>query len=198
MRVLGPTLFLFAPLALLVACGGSDAQPTTSPATDADAALPPSDAHSSDDSTPSADVGGDAAAPTCTTGCATLAGKVMRVALTKPQNGGKGSVYVAVFDKDPVIDRAGAKLVGQTKIENCDMTADTASVPYTIAALPPRADPYFVVAFLDDNENAGGATPGPDKGDLVSLDGLAAPKVSLPTGGATVTLDISLNAVLPF
>jgi hypothetical protein len=132
----------------------------------------------------------------CTT-CAKLTGNVLRKALTKPQNGGKGDVYVAVFDHDPVTDRASAKVVGQTIVHDADMTADTAAVPYAVEAIPPRSEPYFVIAFLDDNHSAKAAAPGPDKGDLVSLDGLASPKVTLATPTA-VSLDLPLNTVLPF
>ncbi len=193
----------------LVGCGSS----TTTPGSDTTDGAIGDDTSGTDTSTtpdvvatdaPSADASGagDAGDATmvdaaCTTSCATLAGKVLRVALTKPQNGGKGTVYVAVFDKDPVIDRAGAKVVGMALVPGCDLTSDTASVPYSIAGLATRADPYFVVAFLDDNKNASATAPGPDKGDLVSLDGIGAPKVTIAKAG-TVALDIPLNAVLPF
>ncbi|MGZ3449394.1 MAG: hypothetical protein ACXWUG_25270 [Polyangiales bacterium] len=192
----------------LVACGGTsdDSNPVTSPPDGATgdtgvvldtgsgplaetgvvADTDPGDAGSSDSAVDSA----------CTT-CAKLTGKVLRKALTKPQNGGKGDVYVAVFDHDPVTDRASAKVVGQTIVHDADMTADTAAVPYTIDAIPARSDPYFVIAFLDDNHTAKAAAPGPDKGDLVSLDGLASPKVTLASATA-VTLDLPLNTVLPF
>lgn len=188
------TLLLSLPL-LLLACGGSaESEPVTTTSAADTGTADTTPVTTADAATVAEDV---APPPPCAAGCATLSGKVMRKALTKPQNGGKGSVYVAVFDKDPVVDRAGAKLVGKAVVENADMTADTASVPYAIAELTPRPSPYFVVAFLDDNKNASGTAPGPDKGDLVSLDGISAPKVTLAAAG-TVTLDLSLNAVLPF
>ena len=122
---------------------------------------------------------------------------MLRKPLTKPQNGGKGIVYVALFDRDPVTDRTNAKVVGRVIVPDVDMTADTASVAYSIGGIPPRAEPYFVIAFLDDNHNAVTTNPGPDKGDLVSLDGIAAPKVTVAKPGKT-TLDIPLNAAMPF
>lgn len=188
---------------LLVACG--DASPSSQAAADAAVAdtAPSLDDAPADtvatvdavtdavaDATPSADA-------SCAEACASLTGKVQRKPLTKPQNGGKGDVYVAVFDRDPVLDRENAKVVGQVIVADADMTADTASVAYTIEGLPPRAEPYAIVAFLDDNHTASGATPGPDKGDLVSLDGIAAPKVTVSKAGVT-TFDLALNAVLPF
>jgi hypothetical protein len=191
----------------LAACGSSD----PAPASVADTGAPPGDTGAPRDGEPDAEPIADAAvdtgaddtsvepdaAPCSDAVCATLSGKVLRKPLTKPQNGGKGNVYVAVFDKDPVVDRDNAKLVGQALIENVDMTDGAASVAYSVPGITPRPQPYFVVAFLDDNKNASPTTPGPDKGDLVSLEGIGAPKVTLSKPG-TVSFDLSLNAVLPF
>lgn len=207
MRRILPLLPLLALLA--TACGGSSSE-TTTPSSGTDAGLPPTDSSSASDLGPQADTSSptDSASPPseaavdaasdgpCAT-CATLTGKVLRKPLTKPQHGGKGNVYVAVFDSDPVTNSASAKLVAQTLIPDADMTSDTASVPYTVAGIPTRAEAYSVIAFLDDDHDASGTSPGPNKGDLVSLDGLAAPKVTLSTPTST-TLDLPLSAAMPF
>jgi hypothetical protein len=191
----------------LTACGGTgeDSNPGTTSADSAiadtavavDTGSAPSGETSLADSDPEEAASSDSAVDSPCTTCAKLTGKVLRKPLTKPQNGGKGDVYVAVFDHDPVTDRASAKVVGQTIVHDTDMTADTAAVPYTIDGIPARSDPYFVIAFLDDNHTAKATAPGPDKGDLVSLDGLASPKVTLASATA-VNLDLPLNTVLPF
>lgn len=178
---------------LLVGCGSSDAAGTD---TAADAGAPPTvdsgtapttDAGSP--STPATDAG--------STGGATLTGLVKRVATTQPSAGGKGNVYVAVFDNDPVTNRQNARAVGNALITDADMSSATASVAYTVTNLPPRSQQYFVIAFLDDNKNAPANAPAPDRGDLVSMDGFSAPKVTL-SSAASVTLDLNLTMALPF
>jgi hypothetical protein len=187
---------------LMIACGSESTSPSANTTPDTGTNVAVDSAHEEDSMAPSTDSatpGDDAPLfmDAGCTACATLKGKVMRKALTKPQHGGKGNVYVAVFDHDPVIDRMNAKLVGQALIMDADMTADTASVDYAVKDITPRADPYFVIAFLDDNHNASTASPGPDKGDLVSLEGLSSPKVTLATP-TVATLDLALSAALPF
>ena len=84
-------------------------------------------------------------------------------------------------------------------IEGADLRAADAVVPYEIQGVPPRAAPYFMSAFFDDNQDADPA-PGaakPDRGDLVTMDGLGSPKVTLDTPGAT-TFDLVLSFALPF
>jgi hypothetical protein len=181
---------------LLVGCGASDA--AGSDATTADAGTAPSadsGATTTTDagapSTPATDAGSS------TAGGATLTGMVKRVATTQPSAGGKGNVYVAVFDNDPVTNRQNARAVGNALITDADMSSATASVAYTVTNLPPRSQQYFVIAFLDDNKNAPANAPAPDRGDLVSMDGFSAPKVTLASA-ASVTLDLNLTMALPF
>lgn len=166
--------------------GGSDAG--SPPAVDAGTAPSTGDA-----ATPP--VSADAGTPSGST--ATLTGMVKRVATTNPSAGGKGPIYVAVFDSDPVTNRQNARSVGNALINDADMTSATAAVPYTITNLPPRSQQYFVIAFLDDNKTATTANPAPDRGDLVSMDGFSAPKVTLASA-TSVTLDLNLTMALPF
>lgn len=130
-------------------------------------------------------------------GTASLTGSVTRSAT--PTAGGDGDVYIAVFDRDPVLDMAGAVAVGSGLVEDADLSAEGASVPYAIDAIPVRAEPYYLIAFMDDNDNVDPSdmeNAGPDSGDLLSLRGLASVSVTLETPGAH-ELDIDLNSVLP-
>lgn len=147
------------------------------------------------------DEGGGSASSACNKGpCGALVGNVLRVAATKPSAGGKGNVYVAVFDGNPILDPDNAVAVGRAIVENVDMTADDAKVAYRVDKLPVRDAPYQVVAFLDDNNNAtSGERPGPDKGDLVSLqiDPEFSGVKAIVSSASDVKLDIPLNAALP-
>lgn len=161
---------------------GTDVRPIETSTTD------PGDAAVATDTATAVDVGASAAK---------LVGKVSRTAAAKPQHGGKGKVYLAVFDHDPVGDRANAKVVGQAILPSVDFNPDTASVAYEIDGLPPRSAAYYVIAFLDDDANASSTGPSPSKGDLVSLDGITAPKVVLASA-KSVTLDLPLTTAMPF
>lgn len=185
-----------------VGCGddASSPAPATPPATTTDTGAIV-DTGSTDTASPATDAASDAAEPAdtapCTT-CAALVGKVARKSGTKPSAGGKGSLYIAVFDGNPIIDSKGAKLVARTLIENVDMSADTASVDYRVEGIPPASTERQVVAFLDDNKTATESNPAPDKGDLVTIDiaGFSGIKVKVPTPGDH-TLNLQLNAALP-
>lgn len=198
-----PPLLLLAALAL-AACDGS-------PGSDAGAAAP-SDAGGAsapDGASPALDAGGtDAATPSTDAAAAdggstpgsggTLVGVVTRTA--EPAAGGRGHLYVAVFTSDPVTDRMGAMNVARGIVEDVDMSAAGASVAYTVVGIPPRPEPYFVTAFLDDNGTVSATDPsnaGPDRGDLVALEGFASPRATVASE-TTVTLDLVLNFNLPF
>ncbi len=131
------------------------------------------------------------------TGGGTLTGMVSRSA--QPMGDARGHVFVALFDRDPVVNMSSAQVVARVRIENVDLSASGASTPYTLTNIAPRAADYFLLAFLDDNGNVDPTTmaAGPDRGDLVSLDGFAAPKVKV-TVAASKTENIILNSVLPF
>jgi len=140
--------------------------------------------------------GTDAGTPPA--GGGAITGTITRSA--EPAAGGVGHLYVAVFTSDPVTDRAGAMNVANARIEDVDMSGSGASVPYTVDGIPPRSEPYYVTAFLDDNGTVSATDPssaGPDRGDLVALDGFSSPQVTVSTQSA-VTLDLDLNFNLPF
>lgn len=126
-----------------------------------------------------------------------LAGVITRSAM--PAAGGVGGLYVAIFDRDPVTMRDTAVAVGRAIVEDADMREASAAIPYEVTMIPPRAAPYYVTAFLDDNGTVGSDpdAAGPDRGDLVALDGFASHQVVVD-GERRVTLDLDLNFNLPF
>jgi hypothetical protein len=82
-------------------------------------------------------------------------------------------------------------------LADADLSDPTTVLVYLIEGLPVRPEPYHVVAFLDDDGNASMDAPGPDMGDLVTLDGTGAPTVVV-TPGDPVPMNLVLNAVMPF
>jgi hypothetical protein len=125
-----------------------------------------------------------------------LSGTVTRKAGTKPTAGGKGHIYVALFDGNPITDMMGAKLVGRALIENVDMNPESAAIPYKIEGIPPSGTERQVVAFLDDNKTATTANPAPDKGDLVTIEIATFSGVKVKVAADT-KLDLQLNAAIP-
>ena len=140
--------------------------------------------------------GGGADAPPSS--AARLSGVVRRSAA--PQGDAAGNVYIALFDRDPIANMDTAVVVGNALLPGVDRAAAGATVGYVVGDVPPRADAYFVIAFLDDNGNVDQNNPdaaGPDRGDLVSLMGVSAPRVTVATAGDH-NHDIDLNLVMPF
>ena len=132
--------------------------------------------------------------------CGALTGVVKRTS-TKPKNGGKGALYLAVFRGSPITDEKSAVVVARQVIRSVDLSADGAQVSYRLQGIPVAADEdYEVIAFLDDNGTATDASPVPDKGDLCSLQisgaGVSGVRARIPTAG-DVALDIRLNVVMP-
>lgn len=127
-----------------------------------------------------------------------LTGQVTRS--TAPKNGGIGPVFVALFERNPITSGENAGLVSFQRIEGVDFNPANTSIPYRLEAIPPRDEAYFIIAFLDDNMSADVSMPssaGPDRNDLVSLDGVGAPKVTIDMAGESM-LDLDLNFALPF
>jgi hypothetical protein len=137
--------------------------------------------------------------PACDAGtCASVTGLVQRTASTKPTHGGKGTVYVAIFDGNPITNSSAA-MVGRALLPNEDMSSDTAQVAYRVDGVPARAQPYQAIAFLDDANTVTAQNPKPGSGDLVSLDlssGFSGVPVTVP-GPGDVTLDLPLNVTMP-
>ncbi len=129
----------------------------------------------------------------------TLSGSVSRTASPGSAGDARGPVYIALFDRDPISNMSSAVVVSRVRIENVDLSGGGATIAYSLTDIPPRATDYFIVAFLDDNANVDpmSTSAGPDKGDLVSLDGFASPKVKV-TAPEVKTHNLVLNSVLPF
>lgn len=125
---------------------------------------------------------------------ASLNGTIRRTAT--PKAGGKGPLYIAVFEGNPVVDSKPAVLVAQTLIGDVDFAPADAQVSYRIEHIPISTKERQVLAFLDDNRTAKLPNPGPDVGDLVTLDGFGGIKITLPAE-QDVTLNLVLNAVIP-
>lgn len=142
-------------------------------------------------------------------GGATLKGVISRSAPPDNSIGGdaKGNIYIGLFDQSPIMGfgmpNPNAMVVARVIVPNADLSAQGATINYTLEGVPPRNEPYYIVAFLDDNNSVNAADPStaaPDKGDLVALKSL------LPPSFATVdvkmateyTMNIDLSSALPF
>lgn len=145
-----------------------------------------------------ADLGTDGAAPRLDQAAVVtrtvLSGSISRTA--RPMSGGKGDLYVAVFEGNPVVDAKNARLLGQQLITAVDYSGTDVRTPYRIEGILLAQRPTQVLAFLDDNHTVSSDKPGPDAGDLVTLDGLGGIKVTLVPDGEN-HLDLVLNAVIP-
>jgi len=197
MRRDSTSLLALVALCLLSACGGDAPAPDAATPPLADAFVAPDAAMEAvaDAFVVSDDAARDAPA---VMGGGSIEGDVTRSAM--PAAGGRGDLYVAVFTTDPVTDRMGAVNVANARIENVDMSAASARVPYRVTGIPTRSAPYFVTAFLDDNGTVDGTDPsraGPDRGDLVALEGFSSIRVTV-ADETPVPLDIDLNFNLPF
>ena len=104
------------------------------------------------------------------------------------------------MDMDPVSAGASAVAVASLAIADVDMSTGGAAIAYEFAAVPLSNDAYYISAFLDDNNNVNPADPdsaGPDRGDLIALNGMASFQVVIDSEGTT-TCDIVLNMAMPF
>lgn len=166
-----------------------------------DAGVPrdPRDAYSGDVRATDASSVVDGSAHACDSGaCASVVGFVLRTA-TKPKHGGKGPIYVALFDGNPILDASHAVVVARTLLPSTDFSADDAKVPYRVDGVPVRAAAYQAIAFLDDANAVTPNNPQPGSGDLISLS-LSGTIGGIPLVVAAegeASLDLPLNAALP-
>lgn len=172
--------------------GSMDAGPMDA-ANDADDAAP----DVTEDATPDAteDAAPDVGPPTT----ATLVGAISRS--TDPSRGADavGDVYIALFDNEPILDRDQMP-VAFLIVEAVDLSDPITTVPYRLEGIAPRAEAYWISAFLDDNGNASTDDAGPDRGDLVMLERFVPPesrRVTIAEPGEQTQV-IDLNNVLPF
>ena len=166
--------------------------------------IDPSDTTVEDTSTDTAgpDTSADVTAPTS----AVLTGVVSRSGDPARDGDGIGDLYIAVLDGNPLAGFGGGggpapNAVGVQLIENADLSSTSTQIEYRIEGIPPRAEAYYVSAFLDDDGNAEpGAGAEPDRGDLLNLESLLPP--ALPTlvmdAASAYEYDIDLNQTRPF
>ncbi len=79
---------------------------------------------------------------------------------------GQGDLYAGVYDKCPLgfegpFTESYFVLVG----ENVDVTDSAIEFPYTIENIPPGH--WYVMGFLDDDQDADPSQPLPDSGDMI-------------------------------
>ncbi len=130
---------------------------------------------------------------------ATVRGLISRTAALRSGLDGRGHLFVAVMDQNPVTDRATAQALGNQLIMDADLTTEGSTVPYRIEGVPVINAEVFLSAFFDDNGTADLNDPmtGPDRGDLVNLS-LRDPLRVQVDAPIEYELDIVLNTALPF
>jgi hypothetical protein len=97
---------------------------------------------------------------------------------------GVGTLVVEVLN-----DGEGDEVVGSFQEPNADLGPSDATVRFTVRGLTPRDDPYWVRAWLDDDES--GYQGGPTPGDLLSS---SAVPVSI-TSEDSFVVDLTLDSV---
>jgi len=119
---------------------------------------------------------------------ANISGMVTRSGDFVKGQDGIGTVVVTVLAQDPKAGPPGMP-VAFTSVPDADLSASGASVSYSLEGLTPRVEPYYVVAFIDDD--ASGAMGGPNENDLV-----AQPVELTATTGGTYSVDLDLAGTL--
>jgi hypothetical protein len=123
-------------------------------------------------------------------------GVVVRTIEPAAGNDGIGDLYVGLLaecaqDAPTVGD--GDQIVG------ADLSAPGATVMYEIPNVPDGT--FYVVAFLDDNQNADPVDGGPDMGDIVTAEGFGPGCVEVTVSGgnsAVAPSPVELNFLYPF
>jgi hypothetical protein len=158
------------------------------------------DATSAADTTDSGDATGPGDSETTSTdttgapvGSYPVSGTVTRSTELAEGNDGIGTLWLAV------VDNCGFdfEVAAAAMIPDADLSRPGAAAPFTVPDVPEGA--WFVIAYLDDNENAQLPDPQPDPGDLVGSDGLGgvACMPVIVDGAAVEGITLDLNFVLP-
>ena len=81
------------------------------------------------------------------------------------QEDGNGDLYIAVFAQNPVDLNAPDDLlpVAQVLVEGYNFNLASTGAAYVLTDIPPSGQPYFAIAFFDDNDNLDPTDPGPTK-----------------------------------
>jgi len=116
---------------------------------------------------------------------AVLSGNVTRSIDPVEGQDAVGDLYVTVFS-DPPSPEGAENIVAEVMIPAADLSAAGATIAYEATGLTTRNDPYYVVAFLDDDAS----TPigGPNENDLRS------DLLPVVVESGSVVFDIDLSA----
>ena len=177
--------------------GASDGDESTSAVpgtTDGTTDEGPASTGPDNDTTDGGSTGGDTTtggADSTDTGAAlhSVSGTLTRSVEPSPQNDAVGDVYLAI------VDNCGLSfdVITAGVAEDVDLSAPGASAEYTVPGVPNGE--WFVVAFLDDNDDAAdNMMPGP--GDLGVSSGVSIGCAPITIAGADATgIDIDFNFV---
>lgn len=91
---------------------------------------------------------------------ATLRGTITRSASLSGD--GIGTIYLTVSDPD--LGGGPQSIAAEGEVVGADLSGDSASVAFEVRSIPPKATPYTLELFLDDDGS--GAGGGPSTGDL--------------------------------
>lgn len=132
-------------------------------------------------------------------GMATVYGQVVWAVTEYPEgwDGDRvGDLVLGVFAQDP---SKGIFSFPVAAVLERDVDLRAGALPFRLSGIPPREEPYYLTAFLDDDQNAG-PVPFPDRFDAVSVVEIAGevktPTVAIVRPGEQEQL-IRVNAIIP-
>jgi hypothetical protein len=114
----------------------------------------------------------------------TISGGISRSGPLGEDSDGVGSLFVILFGGEHSHD-----LISFDEIRDADLSEPTTAIPYSIGPLPPRDDPYWLMAWLDDDESGmiGGASDG---------DARLSERISVTLkSGAHISVDLMLDTI---
>ena len=135
----------------------------------------------------------------CANFAASIEGRIEAIPLYRPD--AQGTIYVVLFDREPYAfgePASNAKVVAAQVLADEDLSQPESAAWYTLKGITPRAEPYYIDAFLDvDNSSdpSDPATARPSRGDLITTDPftLSTPNVVLDRPGK-IQFGLELNA----
>ena len=129
---------------------------------------------------------------------ATLRGTITTSVAPSSSGDGVGTLFVVVYEEQPFTGPSGDP-VRWHEATGADFSGSGASYAYEVTDIPPRSQPYVVIAFLDDNVDAISIDPGdplPNQGDMVHWLMPHFPTQSM-AGPQEFVLDLALNDLVP-
>ncbi len=180
-----------------VAMTTADSTTTPDPTVDTttDTTVEPTTTMVDPDSSGSSGASSESGASGETGGSFSVSGQVTRSprAMISPNDDGIGVLYVAALEDCSQI----ASSPGGVVVAEADLSEIDTPVAYTIAGLPNGN--YYIVGFLDDDENSDPNAPSADMGDLAYADGFGPACREVVVDNADVAgADFALNINVPF